>query len=65
MEIATLNTKYLTRSPLKIKVIRVDSSSLFWIQLNNNQEDFKDGSSRSQNDAKKVGFYIIKSTMFA
>ncbi|KYN14656.1 hypothetical protein ALC57_13135 [Trachymyrmex cornetzi] len=42
MEIATLNTKYLTRSPLKVKVIRVDSPSLFWVQLNNSQEDFED-----------------------
>ena len=34
MEIAILNTKYLTCSPL-------NSFSLFWVQLNNSQEDFK------------------------
>ncbi|KYN33838.1 hypothetical protein ALC56_11810 [Trachymyrmex septentrionalis] len=42
MEIATLNTKYLTRSPLKVKVIRMDSPTLFWVQLDNSKEDFKD-----------------------
>ena len=42
MEIATLNTKYLTCSSLKVKVIRIDSPTLFWVQLDNSKEDFKD-----------------------
>ena len=42
MEIATLNTRYLTRSPLKVRVIRVDSPTRFWVQLDNSKEDFKD-----------------------
>jgi len=42
MEIARFNTRFLTRSPLKVKIIKVDSLSLFWVQLHNSQEDFKE-----------------------
>jgi len=42
MEIAQFNTRFLTYSLLRVKIIKVDSPSMFWVQLHNSQEDFKE-----------------------
>jgi len=36
------NTRLLTRSPLAVRIIKLDSSIRFWIQLKNIHEDFKE-----------------------
>lgn len=40
MEIKHVNTRLLTRSPLAIEVIKVDSPTKFWVHLNTCREDF-------------------------
>jgi len=40
MEIECMNTRLLTRSPLAVKIIKVDSPTWFWVQLKNSHEDF-------------------------
>jgi hypothetical protein len=40
--IGHVNTGTLTRSPLKIKVIKVDSPTLIWVHLRNSAEDFEE-----------------------
>lgn len=42
MEIQFINTRLLTRGPLAVKIVKVDSPTQFWVQLKNSQEDFKD-----------------------
>jgi len=37
MKIACLNTRFLTRSPLKARIVKVDSPTKFWVQLHNSQ----------------------------
>lgn len=42
LEIPTYNTRFLARCRLPVKIVKVDSPTLFWVQLQNNQEDFKE-----------------------
>ena len=42
MEITCINTRLLTRNPLKARTIKVDSFTKFWVQLHNSHEDFKE-----------------------
>jgi len=42
MEIESMNTRLLTRSPLAVKIIKVESPTRFWVQLKNSHEDFKE-----------------------
>jgi len=42
MEIGHINTGFLTRSPLKVKIIKVDSPTLIWVHLQNSAEDFEE-----------------------
>lgn len=42
LEIPTYNTRFLARCRLPVKIVKVDSPTLFWVQLHNNQEDFKE-----------------------
>jgi len=37
-----MNTRLLTRSPLAVRIIKVDSPTRFWVQLKNSHEDFKE-----------------------
>ena len=40
MEINHIDTGLLTRSPLKVRIIKADSPTLIWVQLQNSAEDF-------------------------
>lgn len=42
MEILSINTRLLTCSPLAVKIVKVESPTLFWVQLVNCSEDFED-----------------------
>jgi len=42
MEIKCFNTRHLTRGSLKVKVVRVDSPTFLWVQLENQREDFQE-----------------------
>jgi len=43
MEIKCVNTRHLTRRSLKVKIVKVDSPTVFlWIQLENSREDFEE-----------------------
>lgn len=42
LEIPTYNTRFLARGRLPVKIVRVESPTLFWVQLQNSQEDFKE-----------------------
>jgi len=42
MEIQCYHTGHLTRGPLKVRVVRVDSPTFIWVQLENSREDFAD-----------------------
>lgn len=42
LEIGHINTGFLTDRPLRVKIIKVDSPTLFWVQLLSYTEDFDD-----------------------
>jgi len=42
MEIKCVNTRHLTRGSLKVKIVRVDSPTFIWAQLENSREDFQE-----------------------
>jgi len=42
MEIKCFNTKHLTRGSLKIRIVKVDSPTFLWVQLENSREDFEE-----------------------
>lgn len=42
LEIPTYDTRILARCRLSVKIVKVDSPTLFWVQLQNSQEDFKE-----------------------
>lgn len=42
LEIPTYDTRFLARCRLPVKIVKVDSPIMFWVQLQNNQEDFKE-----------------------
>jgi len=42
MEIKCVNTRHLTRGSLKVRVVRVDSPTFFWVHLENSREDFEE-----------------------
>lgn len=41
MEIESIDTSLLTRGPLAVKIIKVESPTLFWVHLTNGALDFK------------------------
>ncbi|KAG5335162.1 TDRKH protein, partial [Acromyrmex charruanus] len=42
MEIECINTKLLAQSSMTVKVVKVDSPTMFWVQLKTGSEDFQD-----------------------
>jgi len=42
MEIKCFNTRYLTRGSLKVRIVKVDSPTFIWVQLENSREDFEE-----------------------
>ncbi|KYN05856.1 Tudor domain-containing protein 6 [Cyphomyrmex costatus] len=42
MEVECINTRLLARSPLAVRIVKVDSPSLFWAQLKTSNEDFRE-----------------------
>lgn len=42
MEIQCINTRELARSPLTVKIIKVDSPTIFWVHLKHNRDDFQE-----------------------
>jgi len=42
MEIKCVNTRHLTRGSLKVKIVKVDSPTFLWIQLENSREDLEE-----------------------
>jgi len=42
MEIKCVNTRHLTRGSLKVKIVKVDSPTFLWVQLENSREDFEE-----------------------
>ena len=42
MEIECINTKLLARNSMAVKVVKVDSPTMFWVQLKTGSEDFHD-----------------------
>jgi len=42
MEIKCFNTRHLTRGPLKVRIVKVDSPTFLWVQLENSREDFEE-----------------------
>jgi len=42
MEIQCYNTKFLTRGSLKVRIVKVDSPTFIWVQLENSREDFEE-----------------------
>ncbi|KAG5315001.1 TDRKH protein, partial [Acromyrmex insinuator] len=42
MEIESINIKLLAQSSMAVKVVKVDSPTMFWVQLKTGSEDFQD-----------------------
>jgi len=42
MEIKCFNTRHLTCGSLKVRVVKVDSPTFLWVQLENSREDFEE-----------------------
>ncbi|KYN17602.1 Tudor and KH domain-containing protein [Trachymyrmex cornetzi] len=42
MEIECIDTTLLARSSMAVKVVKVDSPTMFWVQLKTGSEDFQD-----------------------
>ena len=42
MEIECINSKQLARCSMAVKVVKVDSPTMFWVQLKTGSEDFQD-----------------------
>lgn len=42
MPIECINPRLLTRGPLKIRIVKVETPSFFWVRLENGREDFEE-----------------------
>lgn len=42
MDIECIDTRFLTRGQLKVKVMKVNSPAFFWVQLENSREDLEE-----------------------
>lgn len=42
MSIQCINTRLLSRGPLRVRVLRVDNPTLIWVQLENSREDLEE-----------------------
>jgi len=42
MEIKCFNTRHLTRGSLKVRIVKVDSPTFLWVQLENSREDLEE-----------------------
>lgn len=59
MEIESIDVSWLTRKPLAVKIIRVESPSLIWVHLENGDIDFKNMMGDLQRRMKQREPYIL------